>query len=82
MRGITLLSPWQRPLTPTLSPQTGRGRRRSATPRAAGDRPSLGRSLQSAVGRVLPAIEATLARLAAGPQAPREMEQAARALAP
>ena len=37
--------------------------------------------LQSAVARVLPAIEATLARLAAGPQAPREMEQAARALA-
>jgi multidrug resistance efflux pump len=36
--------------------------------------------LQSAVARVLPAIEATLARLAAGPQAPREMEQTARAL--
>jgi hypothetical protein len=36
--------------------------------------------LQSAVARVLPAIEATLARLAGGPQRPREMEQAARAL--
>jgi hypothetical protein len=29
---------------------------------------------------VLPAIEATIAKLAAGPQAPREMEQTARAL--
>ena len=36
--------------------------------------------LQSAVARVLPAIEATLARLTAGPTPPREMEQAARAL--
>jgi len=36
--------------------------------------------LQSAVGRVLPAIEATIARLAAGPYHPREMEQAGRTL--
>ena len=36
--------------------------------------------LQSAVARVLPAIEATLARLASVPQRPREMEQTARAL--
>ena len=36
--------------------------------------------LQSAVARVLPAIEATIAKLAAGPQRPREMEQTARAL--
>ena len=36
--------------------------------------------LQSAVARVLPAIEATIARLAAGPYHPREMEQAGRAL--
>ncbi len=36
--------------------------------------------LQSAVARVLPAIEATLAKLAAGPQRPRELEQTARAL--
>ena len=36
--------------------------------------------LQSAVARVLPAIEATVAKLAAGPTPPREMEQAARAL--
>ena len=36
--------------------------------------------LQSAVARVLPAIEATLARLTAGPAHAREMEQAARAL--
>ena len=36
--------------------------------------------LQSAVVRVLPAIEATIARLATGAQHPREMEQAGRAL--
>ena len=36
--------------------------------------------LQSAVARVLPAIEATIARLAAGAQHPREMEQAGRTL--
>jgi hypothetical protein len=34
--------------------------------------------LQSAVARVLPAIEATVTKLAAGPTSPREMEQAAR----
>lgn len=38
------------------------------------------RRLQSAVARVLPAIEATIARLSAGPHQPREMEQAGRAL--
>jgi hypothetical protein len=37
--------------------------------------------LQSAVGRVLAAIEATLARLAGSAAHPREMERAARALA-
>jgi hypothetical protein len=37
--------------------------------------------LQSAVARVLPAIEATLATLSAGPAHPREMERAARVLA-
>ncbi len=36
--------------------------------------------LQSAVARVLPAIEATIARLAAGAHHPREMEQAGRTL--
>jgi hypothetical protein len=36
--------------------------------------------LRGAVARVLPAIEATIARLAAGSQHPREMEQAGRAL--
>jgi hypothetical protein len=36
--------------------------------------------LRSASARVLPAIEATLARLAAGTQHPREMERASRAL--
>jgi hypothetical protein len=36
--------------------------------------------LQAAVARVLPAIEATLAKLAAAPMPPREMERAARTL--
>ena len=36
--------------------------------------------LQSAIARLLPAIEATIARLAEGPQRPRDMEQASRAL--
>ena len=38
------------------------------------------RHLQSAVARVLPAIEATLGKLAAGATQPRELERAARAL--
>jgi hypothetical protein len=37
--------------------------------------------LQSAIGRVLPTIESVLARLAAAPAHPREIERAARALA-
>jgi hypothetical protein len=40
----------------------------------------IGERLQAAVARVLPAIEATLARLAAGPISPREMEFAARTI--
>jgi transposase-like protein len=36
--------------------------------------------LQGAVARVLPAIEATVAKLAGGPMPPREMERAARTL--
>jgi transposase-like protein len=36
--------------------------------------------LQGAVARVLPAIEATVEKLAAGPMSPREMERAARTL--
>jgi len=36
--------------------------------------------LQGAIARVLPAIEATVAQLAAGPMPPREMERAARTL--
>jgi len=59
-------------------------------PVAAGDQaPTPGESddnaivprLQSAVARVLPAIEATVVKLGAGPMQPREMEQTARALA-
>ncbi|MBI2715170.1 MAG: hypothetical protein HYX37_12060 [Rhizobiales bacterium] len=44
------------------------------------DAASIVQRLQGAVARVLPAIEAIIARLAAGPQHPREMEQAGRAL--
>lgn len=40
-----------------------------------------GLRLQGALSRILPAIEAIVARLAAGPLQAREMEQAARALA-
>ena len=47
---------------------------------AAPDETAIAPRLQSAVARVLPAIETTLAKLGAGPMPPREMEQAARAL--
>jgi hypothetical protein len=47
---------------------------------AQSDPASIAERLQGAVVRVLPAIEATVAKLAAGPQRPREMEQTARAL--
>jgi hypothetical protein len=52
----------------------------ASTAHAEGDEASIVPRLQSAVARVLPAIEATIARLAAGPQHPRELEQAGRAL--
>ncbi len=44
------------------------------------DAASIGARLQSAVAHVLPALEATLARLAGGPMQLRHMEQVARAL--
>jgi len=44
------------------------------------DPAALAPRLQSAVARVLPAIEATLTKLTASPQRPRELEQTARAL--
>jgi transposase-like protein len=44
------------------------------------DAASIAPRLQTAVARVLPAIEATIAKLAAGPLRPREMEQTTRAL--
>jgi multidrug resistance efflux pump len=47
---------------------------------AADDNVPIGERLQGAVARVLPAIEATIARLAAGPHHPRAMEQAGRTL--
>lgn len=55
-----------------LSPHTGRGKEE--------DPASIVPRLQGAVARVLPAIEATIARLAAGAHHPREMEQAGRTL--
>jgi hypothetical protein len=50
-----------------------------ATDQAADDIP-IGERLKGAVARVLPAIEAALGTLGAGPMRPRDMEQAARAL--
>jgi transposase-like protein len=44
------------------------------------DQTEVVRRLQGAVARVLPAIEAAVAQLAAGPMPPREMERAARTL--
>jgi hypothetical protein len=51
----------------------------AALPAEPDDRP-IAMRLQSAVDRVLPAIEATVAKLGTGPIHPREMERAARAL--
>ncbi|MDO8876584.1 MAG: hypothetical protein Q8M24_23370 [Pseudolabrys sp.] len=68
--------------TPTL-PLSGGGSSVAAphlTYAAEGEEGSIVPRLQSAVARVLPAIEATIARLAAGPHHPREMEQAGRTL--
>ena len=53
---------------------------RDANAPAESDPAAIAPRLQSAVARVLPAIEATIAKLAAGPKRPREMEQTARAL--
>jgi hypothetical protein len=69
-------------------PPPGEGVRddRAAVPHAASsanaeaDAASIVPRLQSAVARVLPAIETIIAKIAAGPQHPRELEQAGRAL--
>jgi hypothetical protein len=45
-----------------------------------GDDGAIALRLQAALARVVPAIEATVTRLGAGPTHPREMERAARAL--
>ncbi len=58
-------------------PSAGEG---AGAPSALDDKAIVPR-LQSAIARVLPAIEAIVARLGAGPAHPREMEQAGRALA-
>ncbi len=72
-----------------LSPQTGRGDLAAAPCLAPGeamnapaesDPAAIVPLLQGALARVLPAIEATITKLAAEPQRPREMEQTARAL--
>ena len=74
-------------LHPTPPPQEPAPGRAQARPGWEGEEGQVGRGeeaivprLRSAVARVLPAIEATIARLAAGPHHPREMEQAGRAL--
>ena len=78
------------PQEETTSPQLGprlRGDER-VTVAAAAPEPASAASvpaavaarLQGTVGRVLPAIEAAIAKLGAGAQRPREMEQTARAL--
>ena len=68
-------------------PPPGEGDDRAAAPQPAsaanadaGGPASIVQRLQGATARVLPAIEAIIARLAAGPHRPREMEQAGRAL--
>jgi hypothetical protein len=53
---------------------------KQARPGWEGEETAIVPRLQSAVARVLPAIEATIARLAAGPHQPRDMEQAGRTL--
>jgi hypothetical protein len=60
--------------TPPIEPSD------AALPAEPDDRP-IAMRLQSAVDRVLPAIEATVAKLGTGPIHPREMERAARMLA-
>ena len=44
------------------------------------DKDEIGRRLQAALGRVLPALEATLGALAANAAQPRELERATRSL--
>jgi len=63
-------------------PPPGEGDDRAAVPQlpSNGDPAAIAPRLQGAVARVLPAIESIIARLSAGPLAPREMEQTARAL--
>ena len=75
---------------PNPPPQGGREQSEFAASEAAhqaqasveifSDPAAIAQRLQSAAARVLPAIEAIIARLAAGPRHPREMEQAGRAL--
>ena len=60
--------------------EDGRGCEGDTGGAAASDPAAIAPRLQSAVARVLPAIETIIARLSAGPLAPREMEQTARAL--
>jgi hypothetical protein len=79
------------PLQETATPSETAVAYRPAVPQAAigddaetaggGDPVSIVPRLQSAVARVLPAIERTLAQLATQASHPREMEQAGRALA-
>jgi len=79
-----MLIPRERQTRPSPPPLWGGVQSEPAPPVAlepdAGDPASIAPRLQVAVARVLPAIETIIARLSAGPLAPREMEQTARAL--
>jgi hypothetical protein len=74
-------------ITPSLpaAPQSGMAANAAAPHAAPGDDSigpeAIGARLQATAARVLPAIEATVARLAAQPVSVREMERTARALA-
>jgi hypothetical protein len=61
-------------------PPPGEGKEVQAGRGDEGDPAAIVPRLQGAIARILQAIEATIARLAAGPYHPREMEQAGRAL--
>jgi hypothetical protein len=61
-------------------PRPGEGKEVQAGRGDEGDPAAIVPRLQGAIARILQAIEATIARLAAGPYHPREMEQAGRAL--
>ena len=73
------IAPAAPPIAPALEPPAASGEAAGAP--LAADPALIAQRLQGAVARVLPAIETTLASLAATTAHPREVERAARALA-